>query len=859
MKEERAPRLSGNNPYLIGITILSFFICWIVSGSTGFLVYPLQNSIAMTLITAIVVVSLAAGKPRRLYILIQVSAYILTFFFFFIGQPAALIPGCALVIASTAFNREIRERRVLFSLSFVVFCYGLYRFVLLSSGAFWLFMDSFSSLISGFAGFMTGNKLKTGITFAGIDYLFLTMAWTALCLLHHSGKKVKKGLIWIGVILACHFIYLIILSYVPALLNLFPESGGEPVSGIALFAKKTIPWNLPLAALLIHGTLSVLLYRSTDWNGTVVSMKRGKNGIAGFFREKRNSIFITVPLVICISLLLHLFYENSSCEGKKIVIHEKGYLNWLRPQHNDYGRLSIGMYGNLPDFISSIGSDILVSPDLSEDDLSGADLLILIYPNEPWSPEHLGRIRRFVREGGSLLVMGEHTVMESDGGDRINDVIEPSAIGLNFDSTLFAVGGWLHSYETLAHPITSGIDCDRNQFGIVVGASLDVRFPARPLVIGKWGYADIGNPETPSMMGNSRYDGGEKLGDLVLVAEQRVGKGRIVVFGDTSSLSNGIIIGDHPFVGRLFAYLSNRGSGGSFSFRFGLAAVLAIVLAVVLLLSGDPLAVALCAIGFIVPHFVALRINDARFDIYPKRRSGSGIKISYIDFSHNNTPSAESWRPDGTMGLSLNLFRNGYLNFTLPEFKEEKLKQADLFVCIAPQSTIPQQEIQSLKEMVYDGLILIINAGYKERFGCEGLLGAFGFDYHPMYTEAEEHIVKENRPEPLGFFKSPYLSTGEYYCFVRFYAGWPVMCEDRNSEILAYGYHDYPMIILRRFGKGKVVFIGDTWFATNQNLERESGEPFEGMRENIHFWRWLLSYCEDRPMWIPPDPRSAGD
>ena len=40
----------------------------------------------------------------------------------------------------------------------------------------------------------------------------------------------------------------------------------------------------------------------------------------------------------------------------------------------------------------------------------------------------------------------------------------------------------------------------------------------------------------------------------------------------------------------------------------------------------------------------------------------------------------------------------------------------------------------------------------------------------------------------------------------------------------------------------------------NKNLERESGEPFEGMRENADFWRWFLALLGEGDMWYPPRP-----
>ena len=69
---------------------------------------------------------------------------------------------------------------------------------------------------------------------------------------------------------------------------------------------------------------------------------------------------------------------------------------------------------------------------------------------------------------------------------------------------------------------------------------------------------------------------------------------------------------------------------------------------------------------------------------------------------------------------------------------------------------------------------------------------------------------------------------------------------------MAYGRDNQPVIIMRRFGTGRVLLIGDTCFAMNMNLEYESGAAFEGLRENPDFWRWLLTMVRGEPMWVPP-------
>jgi len=91
---------------------------------------------------------------------------------------------------------------------------------------------------------------------------------------------------------------------------------------------------------------------------------------------------------------------------------------------------------------------------------------------------------------------------------------------------------------------------------------------------------------------------------------------------------------------------------------------------------------------------------------------------------------------------------------------------------------------------------------------------------------------------------------------VRFHAAWQVWCSDKDANTLAYGRgydrQEPPVILRRRIGDGQVVLIGDTGFARDRNLEQRGGEPFEGLRENADFWRWLLTSLRYNKTWVPP-------
>jgi hypothetical protein len=508
------------------------------------------------------------------------------------------------------------------------------------------------------------------------------------------------------------------------------------------------------------------------------------------------------------------------------------------------------MYGLLPHFLRSLGAEPVISPELSEEDLRGAAVLVLIYPDKPWAGGQLERIRRFVEDGGSLWVLGEHTIREEDGGARFNDVLKPAGIEVLFDSATFAIGGWLHSYETLAHPVTLGMEDDRNQLGVVIGASLRAQWPARPVVIGRWGWSDWGDPGGNAMMGDHAYNAGERLGDLVLVAERRVGQGRVLAFGDTSGLSNGINMGSHAFNARLFAYLAGGLGGPQETWRglLGLAAAALLMALVRRQPSTAALAVSLAALGAVRALCTQAACRAA--DLVPDGGRPSEMQIAYIDGSHHGGFSGESWRNEGLMGLALNLMRNGYLTLTLSEFDAAAIARGHLFVTVAPARPYSEDERAALRRFVEDGGLLIATAGYDRQAHIAPLLADFGFQIGDG-TRADGPFPG---PTPMGYFKAPFYRTDSYMNYVRFHAAWPVYSSAPDAQILAYGKGDLPVILVRRIGHGKVLVVGDTSFAMNKNLEIESGQAFEGMRENPHFWRWLVTYLRDQPLWVPPDP-----
>jgi len=200
--------------------------------------------------------------------------------------------------------------------------------------------------------------------------------------------------------------------------------------------------------------------------------------------------------------------------------------------------------------------------------------------------------------------------------------------------------------------------------------------------------------------------------------------------------------------------------------------------------------------------------------------------------------------------------RNGYLVLGLPEFTEERVERAGLVISASPARPFTLRERAIVKRYVENGGIFIITVGWPESAASRSLLADFGF--YVGGKGAAEGLATE--PKPFGHFKAPYYNGGDYMAYVRFHAAWSVESTEPGAQPLAYGPRnqlavtDPSVIQMRRLGRGKFIIVADSDFASCANLENEGGQPFEGLRENADFWRWLVTYINDQPTWVPPKP-----
>ncbi len=405
----------------------------------------------------------------------------------------------------------------------------------------------------------------------------------------------------------------------------------------------------------------------------------------------------------------------------------------------------------------------------------------------------------------------------------------------------------------MAHPVVMGVEDGRNRFAMASGPSLRIRWPARPLLIGRWGWSDPGIDSVLTRV--YQYDAGEKLGDVVLAAERRLGRGTVVVLPNAPCFSNQGNVNCYVFTGRLLAYLAGSAASPQTAWREAIGLLGCLALIVLLIGRPDPAQVAAVAVVLSVALGSARTFSQMSMRVLPDGREHPVFNnVAYIDASHLEAYADTDWGFEGIAGLTLTLMRNGYQPFLLPELTGERLERAGMLISIAPARPFSGPEREAVRRFVEKGGIYICMAGADRAAPVQSLLDEFNLRVPRVPVRPGE---KDGEPKPMSHFSTLYRALGaDYDSGLLFYTGWPVECEKRDRLVI--GFENLPIIALRQVVEGNVVLIGDTAFAMNKNLEYVGGEPFNGRYDNAHFWRWLITYLTDQEDWLPPAKERSG-
>ncbi len=337
-------------------------------------------------------------------------------------------------------------------------------------------------------------KLSLTLIFFALLRLCIVLAVyvTAMIYVEHESDAVHVEIFWLPWITAVSF-----LPVIPFLARWVPWPADAPSLVLA-----TDAWNLPLR----RGASAALLCMSA------------------------------------VAMVVHVHFWDPGTPKRGRVLLDEAHSRWERtdkPYNTDwYGHESGYNYYCMAQFLRHYYElDFNMEGELSPEKLSQYDVLILKTPTEPYSEEEIDVIEGFVRNGGGLFALGEHTNVFGSSS-YLNPVIRKFGMAFRYDSVFDIERKWEQVYfppKLSRHPIMSDVPFFR--FAVSCSIASD-SWDARPVIRsnGLWSlpisYA-AGN-FYPKVEDRSDAKFGA-FNQMVCAAAEA---GRVVAFGDSTVYSN---------------------------------------------------------------------------------------------------------------------------------------------------------------------------------------------------------------------------------------------------------------------------------------------------------------------------------
>lgn len=431
------------------------------------------------------------------------------------------------------------------------------------------------------AGFVHMTTMAGPLRFAaswdalGLDLMLLVLVLAAVTILYRAGQwgvalraLTRVSATLFGVVLARFALYILLFDAITAFVS--HETEALPVT---LFVRP-----LAVAALFLP-FFPFLLRGLAVAERPAVSMP----GAVPFARPCAGTVArLAVAWAIFALLVLFACWDPQGAPKRGRILIDGYRARWSpadRPYDREwYGADSGYNYAVLRRWFDSFFATEVLDGPIHDTTLADADVLVAYLPDRPYSSDELRRIERFVRNGGGLLLIGDHTNVFGSTS-HLNALGERFGLPLRFD-VLFDLDR--HFFQMYDPPRPAPRLLHGMRFMKLRGAA-----SIRSDVFGTRDFMTVGNAKgLPSIYSVGNFyppphdDPRMTTGRYVVAAASRVGSGRVVAFADSTIFSNFEIFypGKYEILLNMAGWLNHRDNAWRGSSR-RLAALAALLLA----------------------------------------------------------------------------------------------------------------------------------------------------------------------------------------------------------------------------------------------------------------------------------------
>ncbi|MBU1752873.1 hypothetical protein KKG56_03300 [bacterium] len=690
-----------------------------------------------------------------------------------------------------------------------------------------------------------GVKIKRDWT--KIILAIVVIIWSIIrgIFIHPHGFRIEDG--WFFAIGLC---FLLDQSFLKILLQRTIITI-SPLAIISLYG-----WLCPSSVITVLLVIAFAVTFIPVGAGSKPALFFGHRGIEAEGRKKSLRLCVSVVKYLAIIIIsLHLLIFDPGIKKQGRILFDIGHGDTSGPQwgySTDIDKSADAGHGRLIDFLKAYGYRIETrSEPLTTGVLKKYDILLLIMPSHAYTRKEINNIRKFVEDGGGLMVIGDHTNVD-DVMASLNPVIEGFNVRLNFD--IVRVDKSIPANIFAAHcPMFQGIDPVR-ETAIGNGASLSVSLPAIPILsVGYGAFSDIGDVKTgpdQAYLGNGIMDKGERIGDHILAACSKYGKGRLIVFGDSSYFQNLALYRNYKFAYQCFDWLNRMNSSHGNAWLILFTVLLFVAAAIIFYGQGIQQIGYAMIPSLIISQCIAFAVNNHAYPAIDYKKLGqsgqSGQKVLF-DFAHfpqhrtywedtDNYPTSLDSLVHQTLrvGLYPSLKYMGRLN-------AQGLKGYDAMVVSCPNLPYTKQEVRDIQQWVHHGGGLLVIDGASGATIVNALLKPFEIrlEDKPLGTYfCQKDSDGNDFKVPMSFTTQRFIKHPITQGINSIWFMTPVAV--RGGILLAYVY-DYPTMVYKKYGAGRVVVVGDDLFFANYISEGEKGiVDYDKVVLNWNLMKWLV-------------------
>jgi len=253
-------------------------------------------------------------------------------------------------------------------------------------------------------------------------------------------------------------------------------------------------------------------------------------------------MLVTATLV-CLGGILLLIGSSVCPAGARrdgAVAFDEAHGDWestLRPMDTTwYGMSSTYNYASLYEWLSYYVDVERITGEISPEALEGIQIVVLKTPSIPYSAEEIMTLADFVCQGGGLLVIGDHTNVFGST-TVLNEVLAPFDLRLRYDSTYDLATGSFTIAESARYP-ADPISLHVDRFEFMTSCSLEPSIRSIPVLTDVSTLANWADYGTRDFFPEERFTHASSFGGLTQAAIMPHGRGRVVVFTDSTCFSN---------------------------------------------------------------------------------------------------------------------------------------------------------------------------------------------------------------------------------------------------------------------------------------------------------------------------------